>query len=103
MAQQQRPRRSKTTISAQSTSIAHDLRNTLSCVRGYAQLLLSGPGERLKVDALSIIEAEASPNARDFSALPGNRPQARLVSCRHKGRTTWLLYSGRGTAPGPPI
>jgi signal transduction histidine kinase len=55
---QQEHHRSKTSISARSTSIAHDLRNTLSCIRGYAQLLLSGPGERLKVDALAIIEAE---------------------------------------------
>ena len=60
MTQQQRPHRSKTTISARSTSIAHDLRNTLSCIRGYAQLLLAGSDEQLKVKALSTIEAAAS-------------------------------------------
>lgn len=60
MTEQQRPRRSKTSISARLTSIAHDLRNTLTCVRGYAQLLLSGPGEQLKVNTLSIIEFETS-------------------------------------------
>ena len=77
MTAQQRPGRSKTSISARSTSIAHDLRNTLSCIRGYAQLLLSGPSEQLKVDALSIIEAETSRCCEllEHMLRPGQAPE----------------------------
>lgn len=48
-----------TSGNTKSAGLAHDLRNTLTCIRGYAQLLLSGPSEELKVKALSMIESEA--------------------------------------------
>ncbi len=41
-------------------SLAHDLWNTLSSVRGYAQLLLSMVDDERTVEYLAIIEAESS-------------------------------------------
>ncbi len=48
------------TLPAGSVSFAHDLRNILSSVRGYAQLLLSIAHEEKIVEHLAIMEAESS-------------------------------------------